>query len=355
MNTKVRKSDFLPGSLYVDVPQTGVAVRRFQNDGNFLAPTMVPRLIVKKPVGKYTVVNMADLNKDQIEVRGPTGSAAAAAWSYSLADFTTDARSLQYNVNDAALAAADVERNPDVIIPRVLAYKALIHTEKRMSDAFFSSTPWYRTVTGAGADSGSEGTTTMNREYWSDAAADPVDAITEEMRIQGKLTGRMPTGLALGSKVWQKLRNHSKVKAQITSTIASGITLGMPRPAELPELAKLLGLQWVGVSQAIYNTALENEAASNSFIVPETDALLFFSATAGQTDGDAMMTVDSDEPTAFARFVWNGVASDEGIQIRKFRDEKAGPGGSTVSVIDVYNGFGVITKECGTFFSGIVQ
>lgn len=355
MVTQIRKSDFLPGSLYVDVPQTGVAVRRFQSDTNFLAPFMCPRVIVKKPIGKYTIVNMADLNRDEMAVRGPTAAANKSAWSYSLADYTTDARSLAYDLNDAAVAASDVERNPAILVPRVLAYKALIHTERRLASTFFTSSAWYRTVTGAGSDSGTEGTTTMNREWWSDSASDPVTAITEEMRIQAKLTGRKPTGLAMGSKVFQVLRNHPKVKAQITSTISPGITLGMPRPAGIDELAKLLGLQWCGVSEAIYNTAVEAEAASNSYIVNETDCLLFFSATAGEKDGDGMMTVESDEPTALARFVWNGVASDEGIQIRTFRDEKAGPGGSTSSVIDVYNGFGVVTSQCGTYFSGIVQ
>ena len=354
MVSPIRKSDFAPGSLYVDVPQTGVAVRRMQTDDRFLAMKMVPRCVVKKPTGLYTVVNMADLNRDEMDVRGPSSQAQSAAWSYSTAPYSTDARSLKYDANDAAIAASDVERNPDIIIPRVLAYKAMIHLEKRVSDTFFKSSAWYRTVTGAGSDSGTEGTTTMNREYWSDSAADPIDAITEEIRIQSKLTGQKPQGMALGSKVAQKLRNHPKVKAQITSTIASGLTLGMPRPAQLDELAKLLGLQWVGVSEAIYNTALEGEAATNSYIIPETDALLFYSESAGQ-EGDAMMTVESDTPSAFARFVWDALAGGEGVQIRKFRDERIGPGGSTTSVIDVYNGFGVITKECGTYFSGIVQ
>lgn len=354
MVSPIRKSDFAPGSLYVDVPQTGVAVRRMQTDDRFIAMQMVPRCVVKKPSGLYTVVNMADLNRDEMAVRGPTSQAQSAAWSYSTAPYATDARSLKYDANDAAIAASDVERNPDVIIPRVLAYKAMIHLERRVSQTFFTSSAWYRTVTGAGTDSGSEGTTAMNRDYWSDSASDPVNAITEEIRIQSKLTGQKPTGLALGSKVWQVLRNHSKVKAQITSTIAPGITLGMPRQAELPEMAKLLGLKWVGVSEGIYNTSLENEAATNSYIVPETDALLFYSETAGE-EGDAMMTVESDTPSAFARFVWDALAGGEGVQIRKFRDERIGPGGSTTSVIDVYNGFGVITKECGTYFTGIVQ
>lgn len=39
--------DPLFGSLYVDVPQTGVAVRRIQSDGKFVALKMVPKLVVR--------------------------------------------------------------------------------------------------------------------------------------------------------------------------------------------------------------------------------------------------------------------------------------------------------------------
>lgn len=357
MRTNIVKADFLPGSLYVDVPMTGVAVRRFQSDARFLAAVMCPRLIVKKPSGLYTVVSMADLNRDEMAPRGPTAPAERAAWGYSNATFSTDARSLEYDVNDAAQAASDVERNPDVIIPRVLAYKALIHTERRLATTFFSSAAWYRTVTGASSDSGSEGTTTMDRLYFDNENADIVEAITEEMRLQSILTGMMPTGLALGSRLWHKIRNSAKIKSQIVGLAGGSIgnaVIAMGRQALLPEFAALCGLQWVGVSEAIYNSAGENQTATNALIVPQDDAVLFYSATAGQADGDAMMTVDSDEPTALARFVWNGVASGEGIQIRKVRDEKAGPGGSFANIIDVYNGFGVITPECGTYLTGMV-
>lgn len=349
-------SDFTAGSLYVDVPQTDLAVRRFQSDKRFIAQVAVPKVVVKKPSGLYTVINMADLNRDELLARGDSAPARKGAWGYSTATFSTDARSLEYDVNDAAMAAADVERNPDKIVPRVLAYKANIHTERRFASAFFTSSAWYRTCTGAGAD-GAVGTTAMNRLYMDNASADPIEAFTHEILLQSNLTGLKPTGLAFGSRLWHKVRNHAKVKSQIVGVSGGAIgnaLVGMARQATLEEFASLCGLQWCGVGEAIYNTAAEGITASNSPIIPQDDALLFFNASAGQENGDGGMTLDSDEPTAFARFVWNGVASGEGIQIRKFRKEDAGPGGSWANVIDVYNGFGVVTAQCGTYFTGMV-
>lgn len=349
-------SDFSAGSLYVDVPQTGVAVRRFQNDSRFIATRACPKLVVKKPTGLYTVVNMADLNRDEMAVRGADGVARAAAWSNSTATFSTDARSLKYNLNDAAQAASDVERNPEVMIPRALAYKANIHTERRFASAFMTSSAWYRTVTGAGADSAGTATA-KNRLYFDNASADPTEAIQDEIRIQSMLTGCKPTSVIMGNRVWHKIRNSAKVKSQIVGLAGGAIgnaIIAMARPAELPEFARLLGIQYACVSEGIYNTALEGETATNAPIIAQDDMLLVYNAAAGQENGDAMMTLESDEPTAFARVVWNGVASGEGIQIRKVRDEQAGPGGSWASIIDVYNGFVVVTAQCGTYFSGMV-
>jgi hypothetical protein len=118
-------------------------------------------------------------------------------------------------------------------------------------------------------------------------------------------------------------------------------------------MAALLELQWCGVSKAIYNTSLEGETATNQLIVPSDAALLYFAPGAGAKDADAQMNINAAQPSALARFVYEGVAMD-GMQIRSYPDQNAGPGGSMRSVIDVYHGYGVVTKEMGTLFTGMV-
>src|ERR1044071_2383333 len=158
-------TDFLPGSLYVDIPHTGIAVRRFQTATNFLAPFLAPRQVVKKPTGLYTVWRMGDLNPDELPLRGPSAPPATSSFNRDLATYKTDARSLAYDLNAAAQAATDVDSDPSVIIPMALAYKALISAEIRVANTFFTSTAWYRTVTGvaSGASPGADGATTGPR------------------------------------------------------------------------------------------------------------------------------------------------------------------------------------------------
>lgn len=354
--------DPLFGSLYVDVPQTGVAVRRIQSDSKFIALRMVPKLKVLKPSGLYPAIVSGDLNRDEMEARGPSSPAAKAGWRRAMKTFTTDARSLRYDQNDAEAAGADVETNPDIWIPRILGYKALIHLERRMVAKFMVASVWERNVTGAGADANLD-TVNPSRLFMDNASADPIEAFTDEIRRLKLRTGcgAMDIGLTLGNLLWHKVRNHAKVKSQIVGVAGGPIgnaIIGMARQAEADEFARLLGIRQVLVGDAIFNSAVITSDATalptNAAIVPEEDALLFVNQNVGQEGGSALMDPNTEQPSAFCRPVWNGVASGEGVQVRRVRDEHAGPGGSWSHVIDVYNGFEVVTTEAAVRFTNMI-
>lgn len=354
--------DPLFGSLYVDVPQTGVAVRRIQSDAKFIALRMVPKLKVLKPSGLYPTVVSGDLNRDEMEPRGPNAPAAKAGWRRVMKTFTTDARSLRYDLNDAEAAGADVETNPDIWIPRILGYKALIHMERRMAAKFMTAGVWERNITGAGADANLD-TVNPSRLFIDNAGADPIEAFCDEIRRLKLRTGcgSMDIGLAIGNLAWHKIRNHAKVKSQIVGVAGGAIgnaIIAMARQAEADEFARLLGIKQVLIGEAIFNSAIITSdatvAPTNTAIFPEEDALLFVNQNVGAEGGSALMDPNSEQPSAFCRTVWNGVASGEGVQVRRVRDEHAGPGGSWANVIDVYNGFEVVTAEAAVRWTNMV-
>lgn len=350
-------SDPLFGNQYVDVPATGVAVLRIQNDMKFVAARMVPKLVVLKPSGLYPTIVAGDLNRDEMEPRGPNSPAAKAGWRRVMRSFATDARSLEYDLNDAEAAAADVETNPEILIPMILGRKALLHMERRMAARYFVGGVWERNITGAGADANLN-TNSPSRLYLDNASADPIEAFGDEIRRLCLRVGCDPMDicLTLGNLLWHKIRNNAKVKSQIVGLAGGAIgnaIIGMARQAEAPEFARLLGIRQVFVSSAIYNSkALSADPAdvpTNTAIVPEEDALLYVNPT-----DDAAMNISNDQPAAFCRTVWNGVASGEGVQIRRVRDEKAGPSGSWANIIDVYNGFEVVTPEAAVRFTDML-
>lgn len=332
---------FLPGNLYVDQPLTRAAVAGMQRADSFIAMQAFPRLIVDKPSGIYHKWLLADLNRNEMVARADNAPARVATFGKEDATYSVPTESLAYDLNDTVRAAASTALNPAIVIPQLLGYKALIRLEAQVG-ALFSSALWYRTVTGGASDSVTEGTTSTRKRF-SDSSTDPIAAFLQEIEFQSKLSGFEPDALAFGRKAWTSFRTNPYVLASLSGT--GGVIRN--RPATLEEVAALLGLRWVGVSKAIYNSAGQGLAASNARIVPEDSALLYYRGAAGADPGewtDAM-------PTAAACQVWaDGAGNREGVRIRRFRDEKAGAGGSDHSEIDTFRTCGVVTSLMGTLF-----
>jgi hypothetical protein len=332
----------LPGDLYTDAPLTRAAVAGFQKAENFIAPFMVPRLIVDKPTGIYYKWLLADINRSEMQRRGDLSPAAVASFAKEDATYRVPTESLAYELNDTARKAAASALDPSKVIPKMLGYKALLRLEKMLADKLFLAANWYRVVTGAGSDSVTEGTTSTRKRF-SDTSTDPIKAVLQEIEFQSKLTGFEPGAFAFGRKAWTSFRTNPYVLATLTGT--TGIVRTAPATTE--EVARLLDLKWVGVSKAIYNTAGQGLAASNARIVPEDSALLFYRGASGSDPG----TWNDDMPVAATCQVWaEGAGNNEGLRIRRFRVETAGAGGSDHSEIDTFRDYGVVTPEMGTLF-----
>lgn len=332
---------FLPGNLYVDVPLSRAAVAGMQKADSFVAMMAFPRLIVDKPSGIYHKWLLADLNRNEMTARADNAPARVATFGKEDATYSVPTESLAYDLNDTTRAAASSALNPAVVIPQLLGYKALIRLEAQVA-ALFSSAVWYRTVTGGASDSVTEGPTSTRKRF-SDTSTDPIAAFLQEIEFQSKLSGFEPDALMFGRKAWTSFRTNPYVLASLSGT--GGVIRN--RPATLEEVAALLGLRWVGVSKAIYNSAGQGLAASNARIVPEDSALLYYRGAQGDDPGewtDAM-------PTAATCQVWaDGAGNREGVRIRRFRDEKAGAGGSDHSEIDTFRTCSVVTSLMGTLF-----
>lgn len=326
MLATVRKTDYT--NTHVDQIVTNQAMEFFQNDAAFIAVRDVPAILVDSPSGVLSLLSRADMNRDEVAVRGRESQAKRGGFKFTDLTYKTDERSLEYDLSAALAAGANPGRNPALTIPKALAYKASIHTEKRFQSSVMGAT-WFRTVTGNaanGADAGDH--SAQNRKFWSDTTADPIADIRQEIDLFIEIAGFMPTNLRLGRKLFTAIATNPNVRAQVAVAIGSTSNqAGFPPPASEAQLSALLGLK-VSVSSAIENT--DADAETNAFIVSKFDGLLSYDAPSQYTDGQ--------QPTAYARIVYQGLAPD-GFQVRSFPRPELGAGGSMASVLDIYNGF----------------
>lgn len=347
---------FLPGDVYTNKPLTQSAIKLFQSAEGFVARNAAPRMPVKKLTGTYYKWKRGDLNRNEMTVRGPNSPTPLASFGKELATFAIKARSLGYNLNDWVKLGADVEINPADIIPMVLSYKAALSLELLFSAFAFSSGTWYRTVTG-GANTPNRGTAAGTRTVLNDAATDPLKPLREERNDIGKATGHRADAAIFGADLFEAIAMHPLVRTTLTN---GSNPIMRDEPASEVEIAKLLGLKYVGVASAIYNTALENETESNSYIVPTDGCLIYRRGTSFSTTPVASVAGDAgvmnpEFPTAFARAQWeDAVGNTEGFRIRSIRDEDAGPGGSEKSIADSAHDFTVVDSKMGTLLSSML-
>lgn len=339
----------LPGDLYTDAVLTRAAVANFQKDARFVAAKAFPRMVVDKPSGLYDKVKTADLNRDEMEKRGPNSTAAVSKVGYEQATYSVPIESIAYELNDTARKAANVSRDPSKIIPRILALKASIRLERMLAQKFMTlaTNPWYRTVTGGASDSVSAGASST-RKYFNSTSTDLVKAILDEASEMSDNCGQDPDAMLFSRDAWIAFRTNDSVLAALT---VAGVPVSRNRPATTQEVASLLELSYVGVSKATYNTALANLDESNAKIVPAGTALLYVRGA----DGDDPGEWTDEMPVAGACQVWaDGAGNREGLRVRRFRNEMAGSGGSDRSEMDTFRDYGVVNAKMGTFFTGMV-
>jgi len=338
---------------------TRQAMEFFQSMDGFLSVKDVPLIRVPVASGLLAVVKQEYLNRDDVQLRSSSpAEAEKSSLGVGTVAYATDSRALEYVLTREDAAKIGYEYGMDVpsLIPRALAMKANIHTEGRFS-ALWASASWYRTVTGAGSDSGSEGTTAMNRVKWTDTTVNPVIGINAEKRIFLLNNGVMPTNLRLGYQAFEALSTHPLIRAQIALTIGGATQAALYTPtATVAQLSALLGLN-VSVSWSIKNTSAIDGSPSNSFIVAPTDALLTYDG--GGETYDATMGVNGQPQVAlttsvgFARIAWTGVAAD-GFGIRQVDREAIGAGGSQSWILDLFQGYCIVDPKFGTYYSVMV-
>lgn len=360
MTTRIQKGSNFNATYSATNPiVTRQAMEFFQSQEGFVSVKDVPLIRVPVASGKLAVVKQEYINRDEVKLRSSQpAEAEKATLGVGTVDFSTDSRALEYvlTAEDASKIGYEYGMDVPALIPRALAMKANIHTEGRFS-SLWSSSSWYRTVTGvaSASESSSEGTTAMSRTHWDDATKNPALAIAAEKRIFLLRNGVMPTNLRLGYRLFETIATHPLIRAQIALTVGGSSQAALYTPmATVAQLSALFGLN-VSVSWGVKNTSDVDGTVTNSFIVNMDDALMTYDgggtydATMGMNGQPSVSLTGS---TGFARVAWTGVAPD-GFQIREINREAIGAGGSQSWILDLFQGYCIVDSKFGTFFDGM--
>tara|TARA_R110002020_G_scaffold465916_1_gene687999 strand:- start:933 stop:1934 length:1002 start_codon:yes stop_codon:yes gene_type:complete len=328
-----------PSAVHVDQPLTNLTLAYAQSQENFIADKVFPTVGVQKQSDKYYLYDRANMNRTgDVEKLAPRTEVNRIGMTISNSSYFADVYGLGMDFDEQTLANEDAALEIRSAGAETLAMRLMIHREEQFATSFFSDNIWGTNYDGAGSTSGT------NFLYWSDAAAKPIQNVTDLRRVmQLKSGGFKPNTMVVGKEVRDALVNNADILARLNG----GATVTNTALVTDAKLAEIFEVENFYVMEAVKNSSVEGVAESNAFIGGKHAMLCYTPNNAG------LMS-----PAAGLTFAWNNLegVNNLGITVESFSDDalKRQQIAEMIQVKMSYD-MKIVGADLGAFVNGIVQ
>lgn len=285
---------------------TNMSMAYFQQEDDFVAPSIFPICPVSLSSSYYYTFSKADLARDNVRRKPTFGKVAPALMGQT--DNTYKCEVDQVIVGIDQIDALNYQRSqaPGVADPRKAKVRFAteqlkLHLDIIFASQFFKAGVWANEWEGVTANP-----TGKQFLKFSDANFDPVnffDARITEIKQQGR---RRPNRLALGANAFIALKNHPDIVERVKYT---GSTAN-PAVVTTQALAAILQIEEVKVLESTYNAGGIGEE-NMQFVCDPNAALLCYA-----TDTPAI-----DEPSAGYIFTWDMLGNGQFTAFDQYEGE----------------------------------
>ena len=289
-------------AVHVNRPLTEISIAYMQEQTNFIADRVFPRIPVAKQSDRYFVYSKADWLRTDAQVRGPATESPGSGFDIdNTPTYYAPVYALHKDVDDQTRANADEPLNLDRDATLYVTEQLLIKRDMVWAGSYFTTGKWGLDLQGVAAAPGAN-----QFLQWDQAASTPIEDITGQAIAIAKNTGRRPNTLVLTPDVFNTLKQHADLIDRVKYTSGQSLTTAV--------LANLFEVERVLVAWAVRNTAAEGAAASMSFAVGSKGALLVYS-----NPNPSIL-----QPSGGYTFSWTGYLGAEamGARIKRFRMEE---------------------------------
>ena len=328
-----------PSAVHVDQPLTNLTLAYAQSQENFIADKVFPTVGVQKQSDKYYIYDRANMNRTgDVEKLAPRTEVNRIGMTISNSSYFADVYGLGMDFDEQTLANEDAALEIRSAGAETLAMRLMIHREEQFATNFFSDNIWGTNYDGAGATAGT------NFLYWDDAAAKPIQNVTDLRRVmQLKSGGFKPNTMVVGKEVRDALVNNADILARLNG----GATVTNTALVTNAKLAEIFEVENFYVMEAVKNSSVEGVAESNAFIGGKHAMLCYTPNNAG------LMS-----PAAGLTFAWNNLegVNNLGITVESFSDDalKRQQIAEMIQVKMSYD-MKIVGADLGAFVNGIVQ
>lgn len=279
----------------------------FQEEGDFVAPSIFPVCPVGLSSSYYYTFSKADLARDNVGRKPAFGKVAPALMGQTDNTYKCEVDQIIVGIDQIDALNYQRARTPGVADPRrakvrFATEQLKLHLDIIFARNFFHPGAWGTVWEGKASSPG-------EKEFlkFNDSNFDPVnffDARIKEIQQNGR---RKPNRLALGVEAYNALKNHPDIIERVKYT---GSTAN-PAVVTTQALAAILQIEEVRVLESTYNAAGIGEE-DMQFVCAPDGALLCYA-----TDNPAI-----DEPSAGYIFTWDMLGNGNYLALDQFEGEK---------------------------------
>lgn len=323
-------------NLHHNVPLTNISVAYIQDEDQYIADRVFPRVPVQKQSDLYWKYHKSEWRRTDAEKRAPSTETPGVGWNVTTDSYYCHVYGVHKDIDDQLRANADSAFNLDRDATRFITGQLLLKRDLDWNTTYFTTGVWDNDLDGAASSPGAD-----QFLQWDQAGSDPIADISDYTINVRESTGFTPNTLVIGPRVLNSLKNHADILDRIKYTQRGVVTEDL--------LASLFGVNKLLVTWTSQNTGAEfqdpddSDANADYSFVNGNHALLVYS-----TGSPSLMT-----PTAGYTFTWNGYlgGNDRGIKVKRFRQENIAS--DRVEAEMTYD-MKVIASDLGIFFEDAV-
>lgn len=318
---------------------TNISVAYFQDQNDFITPSVFPIIPVDFSTGHYSIFSKADLNRDNFERKPEFGHVNPTV-------LATEKGSYDVKVDQMILGLDKIQEEnfrrlgrPGVADPRIaqaktLAYQTLLHLDNMFAKNFFKEGVWNNELTGQ-ASAGDNVSTFMQLSNDNSEPIKFIQYLKRQARRQNTVT---PNVMLCGVDAFDALINHR----DIVERIKMGGSSTNPAVANEQTLAQIFGLNSVHQMQSTINAAEYGLDEDMQYICDPKSILLVYANPNPQIDS----------PSAGYTFSWDPTGNGQPIVVSSYEGHPA----DHSSFIEGLTAFDMkpVCKDLGIFLTNAV-
>lgn len=321
------------GQAHIDRALTNMSVAYMQDEANFVADKVFPRIPVKKQSDVYFVYNKGDFFRDEARVRA--GAAESAGGEYGVQTDTPyycKVHAFHKDVTEQDRQNYDDPLDADQDASDFVSQKMLIRRERIWAEKYFTTGVWTTEITGVASAPSATQAIKFNLD-----TSDPIGVITNQAVIMAGKTGYKPNTFVMSPFVFYALKNHPDVLDRIKYTQKGIVTADL--------LATLFEVENVYVTWGVVNTANQGANDAIDFIMGKHALLCYVNPKPALK-----------KPSAGYIFTWTGLLGSGayGNRIVRLPMDLLGLGTERIEGEIAFDAK-VIAQDLGVFFANIVD